>query len=80
MSEKKRLSIVFLKRYRPKQGEYRAECIEAKIGDYATAAGTSLEMSDSRAMMQDGELQKRFKTRRFHDGKILAPNDLYREF
>jgi len=42
--------------------------------------GISLEMSDSRAMMQDGDLRKRFKTRRFQDGKILARNDLYREF
>ena len=39
-----------------------------------------LEMSVSRAMMQDGDLRKRFQTRRFQDGKILARNDLYREF
>ena len=39
-----------------------------------------LEISVCRAMMQDGDLRKRFKTRRFRDGKILARNDLYREF
>ena len=39
-----------------------------------------LEISASRAIMQVGDLRKRFKTRRFRDGKILAQNDLYREF
>ena len=41
------------------------------------------EMLDRLAAGDDDarkKLPKRFKTRRFRDGKILAQNDLYREF
>ena len=41
VSERKRLSIVFTKRYPTKQGVFRDEFISAKENDYATGEGLS---------------------------------------